>query len=271
MEPYSVLMSVYEKERAAFFRESIRSMLKQSVPPDDFVIVCDGPLTEELNEVLGEFVQTHPELFQIVRLEKNRGLGEALREGISVCKNELIARMDSDDISVLDRCRLQLEVFETREVELVGGNITEFTDAVSNRGAVRRVPESDEEIRRFAKRRNPFNHPSVMFQKSAVLRAGNYEDCKGFEDYYLWARMLKCGMRGYNIQETLVYMRTDAGMYERRGSFSYAALGIRARWKIYRIGYSGFTDFLVSGLGQLAMSLVPLRMRTYFYSRFLRK
>ena len=291
MDSYSVLMSVYHRERAQYLKQSIVSMLHQSIRPDDFVIVCDGPLTEELDAVIREFTQSCPDLFQIVRLRENRGLGIALQEGLAVCRHELVARMDSDDISVPGRCEKQLSVFAGKNVAVVGGNIEEFTEEVPDRfftascsgsgemssgevfrfAKVRRVPETNEEIRQFARRRNPFNHPSVMFRRSAVQKAGGYKDCRGFEDYYLWVRMLGMGMTGYNLQEILVYMRTDAGMYERRGSLSYALLGLRARWKIHRTGYSGIVDFLVSSGGQIAMSLVPVKLRTYFYGKFLRK
>ena len=309
MEQYSVLMPVYYKEHPEYFEASIQSMLFQSIRTDDFVIVCDGPLTAELDGVIRRFTEEYPELFRIVRLRENRGLGIALQEGISACRHELIARMDSDDISVPERCEKQLAVFAQKDVAIVGGNVDEFTDApfgysvmpfgrkeetssghnsmpfggkeetLSGRaerdagksGAVRRVPETDDEIRLFAKRRNPFNHPSVMFRKSAVQKAGGYMDAKGFEDYYLWVRMLKLGMMGYNIQEILVHMRTDAGMYERRGSLSYAVLGLRARWRIYRTGYSGIMDFLISAGGQIVMSLIPVKLRTWFYGKFLRK
>ncbi len=271
MESYSVLMSVYEREQAEYLKKSIASMLAQSIPANDFVIVCDGPLNEALEQVIAEVTQEHPALFQIVRLEKNQGLGIALREGIRYCKNELVARMDSDDISVPDRCEKQLEIFEKQKVDIVGGNVEEFIEDILKPTAKRRVPRTDAEIRAFAKRRNPFNHPTVMFRKSSVEAAGNYEDCKYFEDYYLWARMLKLGMTGYNIPMTLVHMRSSAGMYERRGSFSYAVLGIRARWRIHKIGFSSSMDFLISGGGQLIMSVIPVKIRTYFYGKFLRK
>lgn len=270
MEPYSVLMSVYEKEKAAYFRESIESMLHQTAPADEFVIVCDGPLTKELDAVLKEMDERHPGLFQIVRLKENRGLGRALRQGVECCRHELIARMDSDDVSVLDRCEKQLRVFAERDVDLVGGIVEEFADDSAHPGARRSVPQTDAAIKAFARRRNPFNHPTMMLRRSSVLAAGNYRDCEGFEDYFLWARMLLCGMHGYNIQETLVRMRVSEGMYRRRGSFRYALLGIKARWRIHRIGYSGFLDFLISAGAQFLMSIVPLGMRTFLYQKLLR-
>ena len=271
MESYSVLMSVYCKEKAEYFQESVLSMLRQTAAADDFVIVCDGPLTKELDAVIEEFQNQYQNLFQVIRLKEQSGLGNALRQGICFCKNELIARMDSDDMSVPDRCRMQLKSFQEKEIDLCGGNITEFTTDISDAGAKRQVPETDEEIRRFAGRRNPFNHPTIMFRKSSVLKAGNYKDCLGFEDYYLWARMLGCGAKGYNIQETLVYMRTGEGMYKRRGGFLYAVKGIKARWKIYQTGVSKFSDFLISAGGQVVISMIPVRLRSCFYGRFLRK
>lgn len=271
MREYSVLMSVYAKEKKEFFEQSIDSMLQQTIPPKDFVIVCDGPLTEGLEEVLKRKQEENPELFQIVRIETCGGLGNALAKGIKYCKYDRVARMDSDDISVRERCEKQLRVFEKRNVSIVGGNITEFEGSIENEKNRRCVPEKNKEIRTFARRRNPFNHPSVMYKKADVLKAGNYRDRKGFEDYDLWVRMLKLGQRGYNIQETLVFMRTDAGMYARRGSFSYARQALKARWIIHRTGYSSLLDFLVSGVGQLVISLVPVKLRAAVYGRLLRK
>ncbi len=271
MESYSVLMSVYAKEQAAYFKESIHSMLAQSVRTDDFVIVCDGPLNEALDQVINEVTTQYPALFQIIRLPENQGLGNALREGLSYCKHDLIARMDSDDISVKDRCKWQLQAFEEQKADIVGGNIEEFTTDIEHPKAKRQVPQTDRQIKAFAKRRNPFNHPTVMFRKSSVEAAGGYLECRYFEDYYLWARMLHQGMTGYNIQKTLVYMRTNAGMYERRGSFSYALLGFSARYKIHKIGFSSTADFLISAGGQIVMSIIPVKIRTYFYGKFLRK
>ncbi|MCI8326335.1 MAG: glycosyltransferase [Lachnospiraceae bacterium] len=271
MRQYSVLMSVYIKENAIYFEKSIESMLKQSISPTDFVIVCDGPLTEELNKVIEEKRKENPELFQIIRIEKCGGLGNALAKGIQYCKNDLVARMDSDDISAKERCEKQLQIFEMEDVEIVGSNILEFEGDISNTKFERCVPKTDTEIKKFARRRNPFNHPSVMLKKAAVLSAGNYQDYKGFEDYFLWIRMLNQGMKGYNIQENLLYMRTDAGMYGRRGGFDYACRALKMRWKIYKTGYSSLEDFFVSGLGQLIVAVVPLRLRKGLYEKILRK
>lgn len=268
---YSVLMSVYAKEHAEYLCESMDSIFAQTVLPSEFLLMCDGPLTSELEEVIAEKQEQYPNLLRLVRLPECKGLGNALAIGVKECTYELIARMDSDDISDPDRCRRQLEVFGKQKVDIVGSNIVEFEDQPENEMATRSVPETAEEIYNFAKRRNPFNHPSVMYRKSAVLAAGNYLDCKGFEDYYLWARMLHHGATGYNIQLPLVHMRTAAGMYERRGTFAYACLAWHARWNIHKDGYNSFMDFMISSSGQLVVSILPLGLRTAVYCRLLRK
>ena len=127
-DQYSVLMSVYRKENPEFFRIAIESMLKQTIPTNDFVLVCDGPLTPKLDQVIQTLSDQYQDIFQIIRLETNCGLGNALNTGLKICKNELVARMDSDDISLLNRCELQLKAFQSDpELSLCGGNIMEFT------------------------------------------------------------------------------------------------------------------------------------------------
>ena len=189
---YSVLMSVYFKEKKDWLIQSIESMLNQTVLTDDFVLVKDGKLTDELNETISEYCEKYPDIFHIIELEKNVGLGPALAIGVKACKNELIARMDSDDISIKERCEKQLKKFqEDPELDLIGSSIAEFIDTTNNVQAYRVLPESDEEIKKFIKRRNPFGHPSVMFKKSKLLEAGNYRSYYLCEDYDMWIRMVE--------------------------------------------------------------------------------
>ena len=158
MENYSVLMSVYYKEKADYLRESIQSMLEQTVPPDDFVLVCDGPLNEELDEVIADYERRFPCVFQIVRLDTNMGLGNALNIGIRYCKNELIARMDSDDISLPGRCELQLKKFaEDQELDIVSGTIIELDNTSEDNVTYKSVPENNEDIEKAARGIYPEN------------------------------------------------------------------------------------------------------------------
>ncbi len=268
---YSVLMSVYYKEKAEFLRLAMDSIWNQTVPTDDFVLVCDGPLTTELDTVIEEMQQTHPEL-HVVRLEKNSGLGNALNVGMKRCRNELIARMDSDDVSRPDRCERQLKVLrEHPEVSICSGTVEEFSSSTDKVEARRVVPETQTEIISFAKKRNPFNHPCAMYRKSAVEAAGGYRDFYLLEDYYLWIRMLKKEFVGYNLQQPLLWMRAGSEMYKRRSGWKYA----RSQKMLFRymrdIGFIGYGQYLKSVFIRIASSLAPNSLREYMFKAALRK
>ena len=190
---YSVLMAVYGKESPEFFRQSIESMLAQTLPFSDFVLVCDGPLPRGLNEVVAWAQEQMGERLQIVRLKENKGLGNALRVGVPKCRCSVIARMDSDDISRPDRCERQFRIIERDGYDLVSGTLQEFSKKPGDMDRLRILPRTSQEILRYAKKRNPFNHPCIMFRRESVLRAGSYRDFPGFEDYYLWVRIWICG------------------------------------------------------------------------------
>jgi glycosyltransferase involved in cell wall biosynthesis len=219
---YSVLMSLYIKEKPEYLKLAVESMIRQTIIPDEIVIVKDGPLTTELEEVLQEYMDKYPELFNIVAIENNIGLGLALNLGLKNCKNELVARMDTDDIAMPERCEKQLQAFEKdTELSILGGNISEFIDCEKNIVSRRIVPTDYTEIGRYLKKRCPLNHMTVMFKKSEVLKAGNY--CEWFwnEDYYLWIRMFEAGCKFGNLPEVLVNVRVGKDMYKRRGGLEY--------------------------------------------------
>ncbi len=268
---YSILMSVYKKEKPEYFKEAIDSMLNQTVKTDDFVIVCDGPLSEGLDNVIADYVTTYSGLFNVYRLPHNMGLAKALNHGILQCKNEIIARMDSDDISVPERIEKQLKAMKDRHADIVGANIKEFTGQPSDAQKERTVPENNEEIIAFAKKRSPFNHPSVLYKKSAVVNVGFYEDYRYFEDYNLWVTMLLKGYQGYNVQESLVFMRGGEDMYKRRGGLEYVKCIFRFQNHLRSMGFISMGTFLVRSFVRMAVSLVPNRFRTFLYKKVLRK
>lgn len=219
---YSVLMSVYFKEKPEFLSQSMDSIFNQTIKTDDFVLVCDGPLGKGLDAVIADMQTKFGNVLHVVRLEKNSGLGNALKEGIRHCKNDLVARMDSDDISYPDRCEKQLAIFNTKpEVSICSGIVEEFSESPEIVNAKRVLPEHHQEIVAFAKFRNPFNHPCVMYKKISVESVGSYKDFYLLEDYYLWIRMLLAGYKGYNLQVPILYMRGGIDMYARRGGWLY--------------------------------------------------
>lgn len=271
MQPYSVLMSVYHKEKPDFFRQSISSMLEQTALPADFVIVADGALPSELDAVLNDFKKGLPDLFHILRLEQNEGQGIALQKGLLICKCELVARMDSDDISVPERCFLQLKAFEDNpELVLLGGQIEEFDADPSQPYAKREVPLAKEDIYKFARKRNPFNHMAVMFKKSGVLRVGNYQPFPLFEDYWLWVRMLNQGVRVCNLPQVLVKARAGKEMLARRGGIRYAKRQADFQKAVYGIGFISLSQFLCNVCVRVIAGIVPWRVRRLLYKRMLR-
>lgn len=266
-QQYSVLMSVYYKENAEYLRASMNSIWKQTIKTDDFVLVCDGPLTEALDLVIEAMETRYPEVLHVIRLAKNTGLGNALNIGIKYCKHELIARMDSDDISIPERCEMQLKRFsENPEISICSGTVVEFTDTIDNVTGKRELPELDPDIKIFSRKRNPFNHPAVMFKKSIVECVGGYKETFHlFEDYYLWIRMLQAGAVGNNIKETILYMRTPLELYERRGGVYYTLDMLRFHKWILSTKWSTLFDFATGALPHAVVCLLPNYIREKVY------
>lgn len=273
MEKYSVLMSVYHKENPSHLKVAMLSMFNQTVEPDDFVLVCDGPLSKELDNVVLDMQKNYKNKLNVVRLNKNSGLGEALNEGLKYCKNELVARMDSDDISKRDRCEKQLKAFEDdRSLAICSGAIEEFIDDVDNIIGRRALPESKEDIIKYSKKRCPFNHMAVMFKKGYVIKAGGYrEKYHFFEDYDLWVRLLRLNVNARNLRGTFVYARVSDDMYTRRGGYQYASDLLRFHRALKKTKWSGKMDYITGAIPHAIVCLLPDGIRKKIYVKLLRK
>jgi glycosyltransferase involved in cell wall biosynthesis len=264
-------MSVYKKENPKFFKESMESIAAQTILADEFVLVCDGPLTPELDQVIEEEQKQFGDVLKVFRLKENQGLGRALNAGISRCSNELVARMDSDDISYPDRCRRQLQVFADHpEMAVTSGTVEEFYEDPAQVTSCRSLPRTSEEILAFAKKRNPFNHPCVMYRKSAVEAAGGYRDFYLLEDYDLWIRMLHAGYQGYNLQEPLLKMRSGRDMYKRRSGLRYARSQAALFGYMKEIGWIGTIGYVKSVTIRGISSLMPNVLRKFLFETILR-
>lgn len=217
---FSVAMSVYKNDRADWVELSIESVLNQTAQPDEVVLIVDGPIPKELDRVIKKY-EADPK-FNVIRFAENKGLGKALNEAVIQAKNDIIARMDSDDICKPYRFERQLQLFKNDpDLALSGSSISEFIDSPENSVGKRKVFKSNDEIYNDLKTRCPFNHMTVMFKKDAVLKVGNYKDWHYNEDYYLWIRMAECGLKFSNIDENLVDVRVGKDMYNRRGGIRY--------------------------------------------------
>ncbi len=272
MEKYSVLISLYIKENPEYLRLSLDSMVNQTVKPDEIVIVKDGKITDELQAVLDEFTGKYPGLFNIVGYEENRGLGLALNFGLEHTRNELVARMDTDDISRPERCEKQLKAFEADpELSIVGSYVDEFYADPNDVASVRSVPTTHNEIYEFAKRRSAFNHPTVMYKKSVVLSFGGYADLRRNQDVDLFGRMLFSGCKAANVGESLLWFRSNDALARRRKSWENTKSYIDSIKSFWKMGYSSFGDYLIVAVAQTVMFLCPARLQHWVYKKFLRK
>lgn len=270
--PFSVLLSLYIKEKPEYFLQCMESILNQTVMPTEIVVVEDGPVDGEVERVLERFTEEYPGLFKIISYEPNRGLGYALARGVEACGNEIIARMDTDDIARMDRFERQLREFAADpELDICGSVIEEFEEDPGRIVAVRRVPLDDKEIKRYQRRRDGFNHVTVMFKRSSVLRAGNYEMCSLMEDSYLWVRMMQCGAKCKNIDEVLVYVRIGKEMYERRGGFDYFLKYKEGRKKIRETNYISTWDYYYTLIVQFCVALLPENLRGWIFKNILHR
>lgn len=270
--PFSVLISVYEKENEKYLSDALLSIEQQTVKPNEIIIVEDGPLPEKLAKVISNYRENSVISVKSLKLKRNHGLGYALKYGVNNASHELIARMDSDDICVPNRFENQLRAFrEDNQLVLIGGQVDEFSGNIENVVSKRWVPSSMEEIKSFMKYRNPFNHPTVMFRKSEILNSGNYHQIQGFEDYDLWARVVAKGYKCINSNKIMVHMRIDNGLYSRRGGLVYFFRYLKLRFSLKREAIINNKEMINGDFLMLINILLPVKIRQYIYKRFLRK
>ena len=275
MLKFSVLMSVYFKENPRYFRQSLDSIFKQTLLPNEIVLIKDGPLPIELEAVITEYINNYPEIFKIIPLIENKGLGNALAIGVVQCSYEIIARMDTDDICVSNRFEKQIKFLNSNpDIALVGSNVEEFNSIPGDLKRYRKMPEQGVALKKYSRFRNPVNHPSVMFRKNKVLEAGNYNgDILFFEDFSLFIRMLSKGGIFYNIQECLLYFRSGVGIevIKRRSGLFY----IKNEWKFsklaLKIGSLNIFEWFFYITTKLPLRLLPPKVILYIYNQFLRQ
>lgn len=268
---YSVLMSVYANDHPDWFETALQSMLDQTVPPTEFVIVEDGPLTEGLLRVLDIYTAKHPQLIRRVALSECGGLGNAMRCGVLECACDWIARMDADDIAAAQRCEAELQAAIDHNADIVGCDCEEFFESPEIRENRRLFPETHEELIRFSRRRTPFCHSAVMMKRSAVLDAGNYRDERLLEDYDLFVRMFENGAVGYNVKRVLFYIRVSRDFFNRRSGWGYTNRLLKFNVRLLRRGWMRSGDFIVRSAGNILVGLAPGGVRELIYKKVLRK
>lgn len=233
MSRFSVLLSLYHKESPSHLQACFNSLVNQTLLADQVVLVIDGKIGQELEKVIAEFKNALP--LTLVRLPNNVGLGLALNEGLKHCLYEWVLRMDTDDVCVPARFELQMAFIKNHhDVAVVGGQIIEFDgedEGGMERGILKSVPLTHQQITQWAKKRNPFNHMTIAYKKSVVLAVGGYQHHLFMEDYNLWLRLLSCHYQMANMPNVLVYARTGSDMIGRRKGVDY----IKSEWALFRL------------------------------------
>lgn len=268
---FSALISVYKKEKPEYLKTALQSIINQTLKPTEIVIVKDGLLTQELDDCIKEYEKQYPELIKIVAFKENRGLGLALRDGVIACKYDYIARMDSDDIAKPDRFAKQFQYLKHHpETALLGTWITEFSKDENEPDTLTKLPCTHQEILKYAKKRNPFRHMTMVLKKEAIIKSGNYRDFFRFEDYDLWVRMLQKGYVAANIPEYLVSVRADEEMFARRGGWQYMKYDYKFQRFLVKTGFITESEFLVNIIIRTIVRLMPDALRRWTYKKFLR-
>lgn len=274
MKQFSVITSVYKNDKPEFIRVALDSMfVEQTVKPNEIVLVRDGPVPYETSKLLLEYKDKYGEKLNVIKLDVNKGLGNALKVGVENAQYDIIARMDSDDICLPNRFEKQLSYMDAHpECDIVGGQITEFIDTPDNIVGKREVPCDNEAIYHYMRSRCALNHPTVMFKKKAVLNAGNYQDWFWNEDYYMWIRMMEQDCVFANLPDVLVNMRSGLDQYGRRGGKKYFESEIGIKKLMLEKGMITRKEYFINYIQRFIIQLLlPNSVRGWVFRTFARK
>lgn len=267
---FSVLMSIYKGEKVEYLKQALDSIMVQTLQPSEVILMEDGPLTKELYTVINEYKAQYP-ILKTYQIQKNVMLGRALAKGVRLCSNEIVARMDTDDIALPNRFQKQYDyLIKNPTISVIGSSIQEFSDDHLF-SAKKYMPETTKEIREYIKYRNPLNHMTVMFRKKDVLKAGNYRHIPLLEDYDLWNRMIVKGYQFHNLADVLVKARTNYERYTKRGGWKYCRTFFKLRIMQYQLGILNKWELIKGLIGTTIMTLTPNWSRRIAYHFFLRK
>ena len=268
---FSVAMSVYKNDQPNYFQQAMDSIIKQTLIPNEIILVIDGPISNELKNVVDTYENKYS-FIKTIWLKENKGLGNALKLAVENAKYDLIARMDSDDIAICDRFEQQINIFKTNpNVDIVGGDISEFIDVDTNIVGIRKVPKENNEIREYMKIRCALNHVTVMFKKQTVIAAGNYQDWFWNEDYYLWIRMVLINTYFQNTGTTLVKVRVGKEMYKRRGGKKYFISEKKLQDFMYKNKVISLPTYIINVTKRLIVEIIlPNSLREWVFKNLAR-
>lgn len=271
IDKYSVIMSIYYKVAPIDLEMSINSILNQTYATNEFILIKDGKLTKEQENVLDKFIRNNKKIFKIYQFDENKGAGVAYNKGIEMCTNKWAAIMDSDDFARKDKFEKQMDyLYKHKDIDVISSNAIEFIDNIENVISTRIMPENNEEIIKFAHARCPIIQPTAIFRVESVLKAGSYQHSPLTEDYDLYIRMIINGCKFYTYQEILYYIRTSESFFKRRGGIKYLKPILSFKWRYFRKGFFTFKQFLKTFIASFFVASIPNFLRKYIYKKFLR-
>ncbi|MDQ1530222.1 MAG: hypothetical protein QOE37_327 [Microbacteriaceae bacterium] len=271
MTAFSLLLPVYARDDPAQLERAFTSAVQeQTLRPDEVVLVRDGPVPDELAAALARLVDESPVPVRLLELPRNEGLAAALTAGLAACAHDVVARMDADDIALPERFERQLAVID-QGYDLVGAGLLEFADDEAVTIGRRTPPVGEERIRRYARFHQPFNHPTVVYRRRAVARAGGYIAVGLMEDYWLFVRMLAAGARVANLPEPLLKYRVGAGAYRRRGGVAQLRAELRLQRLMRHLGFTTRREALRNALVRGGYRLLPEAVRRVSYRGLLQR
>ena len=270
---FSILLSLYHKEQPAFLDLAIKSIwTEQTVKPYEIILVLDGPISGDLQEIVSKWENIIGTPLKIIKLLKNVGLGKALNEGLLHCSSEWVFRMDTDDICLPDRFEKQINFIQKNpNIILFGGQILEFGTKILDAHVIKAVPTNHTDIIKFAQKRNPFNHMTVAYKKDIILALGGYHHHLFMEDYNLWLRIISKGYQVANLSDIILYARVGNGMHARRRGLGYIKsekqlLDLKLSLKLQSVT-SAYIIFILRSL----FRFMPSNILGFAYNYLLRK
>ena len=252
----------YSKSKPGYLMESINSILNQSMKADKIHLIQDGPISNELKEVVNNYKKQHPNLFKIIILNK-KGLPHALNKSIYKTNTKYYARMDSDDIAFKTRLEEQVLYLEKNaDIDILGSWAKEFDKKIDEKeDFINKRPSNQYEIEEYFHYMNPLVHPTVIFRVSVFDKIGFYnEKFYTDQDLELWGRALKNRVNISNIQKPLLYFRIE-GRQKRRSKLSAIKRQIIARYSYNTLSIK----LNILKIAAILFRLLPERIRIWGY------
>ena len=265
---YRFTNDTHKKQKPIYFHRAMQSIWDdQTLKPNEIVLVQDGKLTNDLYKIIEKWKIILGDILKTIPLEQNVGLGNALNIGLKECNYDFVARMDTDDICMLDRFEKQIKFFENNDVDIIGSYCIEV-DEYGDRGNLRKMPLTYKDIydNLFT---CPLIHPTVMFKKSIIEKVGGYDKAlTRRQDYDLWFKCAKAGAKFANIDEPLLLYRFTNDTHKKQNlnlMLSQAKIGYRGVKLLNQPYWKAITCYV-----PVIRSLLPNKVQHIVY-RILKK